>query len=96
MKTDKVTGKKTPENRVDEISLVLEEINKFVRDSNGTADKQIENNALLRELNVSMALIVDMLGLMTNNMIAKEKAQYEKEQREAFRANRAGEGEKIQ
>ena len=69
MKEDKITGKKTPESRSDEISLVFDEIKKFYDSNNGLGDKQIETNVMLRELNVSMGIVVDMLGILLNRIV---------------------------
>lgn len=69
MKEDKITGKKTPESRSDEISLVFDEIKKFYDTNNGLADKQIETNVMLRELNVSMGIMVDMFGVLLNRIV---------------------------
>ena len=75
MKVDSKTNKKTPENRLDEIVLSFDEIQKLQEKCSGTLDKQIERNIMLRDINVSLAQIVDILAVMLNRMLAQDKSE---------------------
>ena len=72
MKYDEKTGKKVPESRGDEIKLSLEALKKTAEKTDGLFDRQVEISWLLRDVDVSLALVVDMLGLLMNRMIGKE------------------------
>ena len=79
MKYDEKTGKKVPENRGDEIKLSFNELQDLAEKSNGTFDRQVEVAWLLRDIDQSLALVVDMLGLLINRLVVpkdhEEKVQ---------------------
>lgn len=64
MKYDEKTGKKIPETRGDEIKLSMMELQELAKKSNGTFDRQVEVAWLLRDIDQSLGLLVDMLGLL--------------------------------
>ena len=69
MKYDEKTGKKVPETRGDEIRLSFEELNDVAKKSGGVFDRQVEVSWLLRDIDQSLALVVDMLGLLLGKII---------------------------
>ena len=71
MKYDEKTGRKIPENRRDEVQLSMEEIKKLYQDTNGMADQHIEHGILLRDIDISLALIVDMFANIYNITLKK-------------------------
>ena len=71
MKYNEKTGRKIPENRRDEVQLSMEEIKKLYKDTNGMADQHIEHGILLRDIDISLALIVDMFAHIYNITIKK-------------------------
>lgn len=71
MKFDEKTGRKIPENRRDEVQLSMNEIKKLYTDTNGMADQRIEHGILLRDIDISLALIVDMLASIYNFTMKK-------------------------
>ena len=70
MKYDKKTGQKIPENRRDEVAITMDEIKKMYQDTNGMVDQNIEHGMLLRDINISLALIVDILAGLYNKRVA--------------------------
>lgn len=71
MKKDK-NGKQTPECRVDEIQLSMTALNSVAEKTDGAFDRQVETNWLLRDANMSLAIIVDMLGLYFSKALSGE------------------------
>lgn len=80
MKFDEKTGKKKPESRIDEIALSDEALHKLAEESNGTFDREVEISWLLREINRSMAILVDMMGLMLARTRKQEPMEDQKVQ----------------
>ena len=68
MKYNEKTGEKTPENRRDEIALSLEQLYNLQKESNGMIDRQFEGNVLLKDINVSLGLLVDICGAIYNKL----------------------------
>ena len=77
MKYDEKTGKKVPECRGDEIKLSFEELSALAKKSGGTFDRQVEVSWLLRDIDQSMALIVDMLGLLMGKLMPVDEEKPE-------------------
>ena len=73
MKYDEKTGEKRPECRMDEIKLSLEQLNNLQKKTNGMIGLENENNLLLKDISVSLGLVVDILGTMYNRMFAQDK-----------------------
>jgi len=73
MKYDKKTGEPIPENRQDEVKITLKKLNEIREKTNGLNDKQIEICALLGDISMSNALIVDLLSVMYNRMVKDDK-----------------------
>ena len=73
MKYDEKTGEKKPECRMDEIKLSLEQLNNLQKKTNGMVGLENENNLLLKDISVSLGLVVDILGTMYNRMFAQDK-----------------------
>ena len=73
MKYDEKTGKQIPESRVDEIKLSFEALKKLADSTNGTFDRQVEVAWLLRDIDQSLGLLVDMLGMMLARVLKDEE-----------------------
>lgn len=73
MKYDEKTGKKKPESRGDEIKLSFEALQEVAEKSNGTFDRVIEVAWLLRDIDQSLALLVDMLSLLMAKLVPVEE-----------------------
>ena len=69
MKTDEKTGNKTPESRLDEIKLSLEQLYELQKKSDGLMDRDFEANVLLKDISVSLGLLVDMAGVIVNRLV---------------------------
>lgn len=69
MKYDEKTGKKVPESRTDEIKVSLEQLYELQKKCDGLMDHEFESNMLLKDISVSLGLITDMLGVLTNKLI---------------------------
>lgn len=69
MKTDEKTGNKTPESRLDEIKLSLEQLYEIQKKSDGLMDRDFETNVLLKDISVSLGLLVDMAGVIINRLV---------------------------
>lgn len=69
MKTDEKTGNKTPESRLDEIKLSLEQLYELQKKSDGLMDRDFETNVLLKDISVSLGLLVDMAGVIVNRLV---------------------------
>lgn len=69
MKTDEKTGNKTPECRLDEIKLSLEQLYELQKKSDGLMDRDFEANVLLKDISVSLGLLVDMTGVIVNRLV---------------------------
>lgn len=72
MKYDEKSGKKKPENRSDEISINIEKLSKLHDETKGMLDKQIEFSVLLQDINISLGLVVDLLGSLYNKLLTAE------------------------
>lgn len=69
MKYNEKTGEKTPESRMDEIKISLEQLYELQKKSEGLMDRDFENNVLLKDISVSLGLITDMLGVLLNKIV---------------------------
>ena len=69
MKYNEKTGEKTPESRTDEIKISLENLYELQKKCDGLMDREFENNILLKDISVSLALITDMLGVLVNKIV---------------------------
>lgn len=76
MKYDEKTGKKIPENRTDEIKLTMEGLKDLDERCNGFASPSLVTNTLLSDINVSLALLVDIAGSILNHMLKVSKSRY--------------------
>ena len=85
MRYDEKTGKKVPECRCDEIDISFAELGKAIDRSNGTFDRSVETNWLLRDISVSLGHLVDMMGLFLNTILKprQEEPAAEKEEKKA-------------
>ncbi len=72
MKYNEKTGEKEPESRQDEIKLSFEALKKLAENTNGTFDRQVEIAWLLRDIDLSLAVLVDMAGLALGRIIKPE------------------------
>lgn len=72
MKYDEKTGEQKPESRIDEIKLSFEALKKLADSTNGTFDRQVEVAWLLRDIDQSLALLVDMIGMMLARTLKEE------------------------
>ena len=68
MKYNEKTGEKTPESRTDEIKISFEQLYGLQKKSEGLIDRGFENNVLLKDIDVSLALLVDMIGVLVNKI----------------------------
>ena len=66
MKYDEKTGKAIPENRSDEVSITLQNINEIHKKTNGMNDKMNDVCQLLADISVSLGLLVDVVAMMYN------------------------------
>lgn len=73
MKYDEKTGKKIPQNRMDEITLSTEKTNQMADDAKGMIDPRLIELYTLQDISVSMALLVDICGSILNRIIKAEK-----------------------
>lgn len=69
MKYNEKTGEKTPESRTDEVKLSLEQLYDLQKESKGLMDRDFETNVLLKDINVSLGLLTDMIGVIVNHMV---------------------------
>lgn len=69
MKYNEKTGEKTPENRTDEVKLSLEQLYDLQKESKGLMDRDFETNVLLKDIDVSLGLLTDMIGVIVNHMV---------------------------
>lgn len=79
MKYNEKTGEKTPESRTDEVKLSLEHLYDLQKESKGLMDRDFETNVLLKDIDVSLGLLTDMIGVIVNHMVGngciKEEAK---------------------
>ena len=68
MKYNEKTGEKTPESRTDEVKLSLEQLYDLQKESKGLMDRDFEMNVLLKDIDVSLGLLTDMIGVIVNHM----------------------------
>lgn len=73
MKYDEKTGKQIPESRIDEIKISSEALKKLADSTNGTFDRQVEIAWLLRDINQSLALLTDMIGVMFTRILKEDE-----------------------
>ena len=73
MKYDEKTGEQRPESRIDEIKLSFEALKKLADSTNGTFDRQVEVAWLLRDIDQSLGLLVDMIGMMLARILKEEE-----------------------
>ena len=69
MKYNEKTGEKTPESRTDEVKLSLEQLYDLQKESKGLMDRDFEMNVLLKDIDVSLGLLTDMIGVIVNHMV---------------------------
>ena len=62
MKKD-AKGKEIPECRVDEVQLSMKALADVCKKTDGAFDRNVETNWLLRDIDMSLAILVDMCGL---------------------------------
>lgn len=72
MKYDEKTGKAIPENRSDEVSITLQNINEIHKKTNGMNDKMNDVCQLLADISVSLGLLVDVVAMMYNKTVKSE------------------------
>ena len=72
MKYDEKTGEQRPESRIDEIKISFEALKKLADSTNGTFDRQVEVAWLLRDIDQSLALLTDMIGMMLARILKEE------------------------
>ena len=72
MKYDEKTGKAIPENRSDEVSITLQNINEIHKKTNGMNDKMNDVCQLLADVSVSLGLLVDVVAMMYNKTVKAE------------------------
>ena len=75
MKYDQKTGEKIPETRTEEIKLSMEELSDLAKRSNGTFDRNIEITWLLRDIDQSLGILVDMLGVLLGKIAKIEEIE---------------------
>ena len=73
MKYDEKTGEQKPESRIEEIKLSFEALKKLADSTNGTFDRQVEIAWLLRDIDQSLGLLVDMIGMMLARILKEEE-----------------------
>lgn len=73
MKYDEKTGKKIPENRMDEVAITLKNLQDLDEKCHGLTSPAMVTNTLLNDISVSLALLVDITGSIFNRMIKAEK-----------------------
>jgi hypothetical protein len=83
MKFDEKTGKEIPESRSDEIKISHKKLEKISNDTGGLLGKEFEMAWNLCDINVSLGILVDMVGVILNRMI-KEDNCLMKEVNEAY------------
>lgn len=66
MKYDEKSGKKIPESRMDEITLSMESLKELAEKCGGAMDREIEIAWSLRDINVTLALIFDVMAMVVN------------------------------
>ena len=69
MKYNEKTGEKKPENRTDEVNLSLEQLHNLQEKCKGLVSKDFENNILLKDISISLGLLVDIAASIYNKMI---------------------------
>ena len=69
MKFDEKTGDKIPESRSDEVKLSLDQLYNLQKESKGLMDRDFETNVLLKDIDVSLGLLTDMIGVIVNHMV---------------------------
>ena len=72
MKYDETTGKKIPQNRTDEIKLSAYQLEDMIKESKYKLDSTVETTWILHDINVSLALLVDMVAMMINERKKKD------------------------
>lgn len=72
MKYDEKTGKAIPENRSDEVSITLQNINEIHKKTNGMNDKMNDVCQMVADISVSLGLVVDVLAMIYNKTVKSE------------------------
>lgn len=72
MKYDETTGKQIPQNRTDEIKLSAHQLKDMIEESKYKLDDTVTITWVLHDINVSLALLVDMMALMINERKKKD------------------------
>ena len=72
MKYNEKTGEKKPENRTDEIRLSMEKLIELREKFNGTPNYEFEDNFLLKDISISLGLLVDIAASIYNRMVKRE------------------------
>lgn len=72
MKYDEATGKQIPQNRTDEIKLSMLQLEDMIKESKYKLDSTVETAWILHDINVSLALLVDMVAMMINERKKKD------------------------
>lgn len=60
MLIEEKTGKKIPQNRMDEIKISLDKLKEMSMKCDGLLDAEFETNWLLRDISVSLSQLVDI------------------------------------
>ena len=69
MKYNEKTGEKKPENRTDEVNLSIEQLHNLQKKCNSMVSKDFENNIILKDISISLGLLVDIAASIYNKMI---------------------------
>ena len=69
MKYNEKTGEKKPENRTDEVNLSIEQLHNLQKKCNSMVSKDFENNILLKDISISLGLLVDIAASIYNKMV---------------------------
>ena len=68
MRYDEKTGEKKPESRTDEIKLSLEQMHNLQKKTEGLLDKDFENSIMLKDISVSLGLLVNICGVILRKL----------------------------
>ena len=72
MKYNEKTGEKKPENRTDEVNLSIEQLHNLQAKCKWMVSKDFENNILLKDISISLGLLVDIAASIYNRMVKRE------------------------
>ena len=82
MKFNEKTGEKIPESRKDEFELTMEQLLNLQKQTKGLVSTEFENNIILKDISLSLALIVDMLRELYNRLLFKNGETLPREESE--------------